>query len=827
MSKLLTRTKSSVAAKKLAQSLGGKFEPAQTSVAGTVVGANLVSVGGQQYRSVGVDGDAGASVALRNIGTPAVAVYGPATGGAALASVGSNGGNTGSGGDHNPVALATPSGLQFADTLTQIGLALALPSSLGASSINAVGAGHSHAIDATIARSAITLTAGDGLSGLGDLTANRTVAIELSATSGLELTGTSPDKTLQLADSVAGDGLAIASKVLAVGVSGLGLSVGANAVTLTSSSSPGTAASILASDATGKLTLPLFEATTSIKTPLLTTASGDLTIDPAGVVKFPVAQTLNTTNFDSAFPILGWQINEVAGVTGQSALTIGKIAADELAVKVFVADETRVDRANQYWTKSYGIVAESFTTPSAIGGTVTVKFEDSPALAGAIFTVNDWLLFRIIDISTGLIVANAWGQVSNYVALPEDPDLGVTLQSWTFTLRSGATSTVIKKGRTAVDFGASGAALIHLSVLDAAGAPYIKMRKWAGANPYEPANFTTYVQIGELASVSNSSLPAPSGYGLYVRSGTASRGIIADDNGILIQGADFKLYNGSTQTVNISYTGQEFWLGTSSLDKHFSWDGSLLTIKGAITLTNTIPAGSVSGLAATATSSDFANVTGVTKPADNATVGAAWGTNLTGRPTELTDGRIATALNASGTVVTKVVPASVAAPGSSGLYLGSDYLGFYNGAAWKTYMSNAGHFYLSGASSNALAWDGSTLSIVGNITVTNTIPAGSVSGLAATATSSDFASVTGTTKPADNATVGATWGSNLGGIPATLGAPSGAGLYLSATNLGYYNGSACTPATSTTDATTALTDGISGVRTTASHATTRNSGMSD
>ena len=59
MSKLLTRTKSSVAAKKLAQNLGGKFEPAQASVAGTVVGANLVSVGGQQYRSIGVDGDAG------------------------------------------------------------------------------------------------------------------------------------------------------------------------------------------------------------------------------------------------------------------------------------------------------------------------------------------------------------------------------------------------------------------------------------------------------------------------------------------------------------------------------------------------------------------------------------------------------------------------------------------------------------------------------------------------------------------------------------------------------------------------------------------------
>lgn len=214
-------------------------------------------------------------------------------------------------------------------------------------------------------------------------------------------------------------------------------------------------------------------ATTSVRTPLITTVSGDLTIDPVGVVKFPVAQTIDRPDFDSSFPILGWQINEVAGIAGQSAITIGKIAADELSVKVFVADETHVeDRANQFWTRSYGIVAENFVTPSAIGGTVTVAFEDSPALASAIFSTNDWLLFRLIDMTSGLEVANIWGQVSGYAAIADDR------QTWVFTLRSGPTSATVKAGRTAVDFGASGAALIHLSVLDSAGAPYIKMRRW-------------------------------------------------------------------------------------------------------------------------------------------------------------------------------------------------------------------------------------------------------------------------------------------------------------------------------------------------------------
>lgn len=76
-----------------------------------------------------------------------------------------------------------------------------------------------------------TLTAGDGLSGLGNLSADRTVSIGLSATSGLELVGTSPGKTLQLSDSVSGDGLVIANKALAVGAGTL-ISVSANAVGL-------------------------------------------------------------------------------------------------------------------------------------------------------------------------------------------------------------------------------------------------------------------------------------------------------------------------------------------------------------------------------------------------------------------------------------------------------------------------------------------------------------------------------------------------------------------------------------------------------------------
>lgn len=108
---------------------------------------------------------------------------------------------------------------------------------------------------------------GDGLTGGGALTADRTLSLA-SSVAGAALSYTAgvlavvPGEGLEietdaigLAATVAGNGLAYAAGVLNVGVSGLGLGVGADAVTLASSNSPGAAASILASSAAGLLTL--------------------------------------------------------------------------------------------------------------------------------------------------------------------------------------------------------------------------------------------------------------------------------------------------------------------------------------------------------------------------------------------------------------------------------------------------------------------------------------------------------------------------------------------------------------------------------------------
>lgn len=101
--------------------------------------------------------------------------------------------------------------------------------------------------------------------------------------SGIEVVG----QAIGLAAAAAGAGLAYAAGVLSVNVAGLGMSVAADAVTLSSSSNPGAAAAVLASDASGYLNLVRLVLSDRLRTPTIDTASGPLTLDPAGTAVLP------------------------------------------------------------------------------------------------------------------------------------------------------------------------------------------------------------------------------------------------------------------------------------------------------------------------------------------------------------------------------------------------------------------------------------------------------------------------------------------------------------------------------------------------------------
>lgn len=93
-------------------------------------------------------------------------------------------------------------------------------------------------------------------------------------------------------------------------------------------------------------------------------------------------------------------------------------------------------------------------------------------------------------------------------------------------------------------------------------------------------------------------------------------------------------------------------------------------------------------------SNDWSDIGGTGKPESNATVGADWTSNLDNVPLRFSE-----------------------APAGSGLYALADKFGFYNGGSWKTYMTNAGDFYLSGAGTHNLTWNSTagTLAIRGSL----------------------------------------------------------------------------------------------------------------
>lgn len=140
------------------------------------------------------------------------------------------------------------------------------------------------------------------------------------------------------------------------------------------------------------------------------------------------------------------------------------------------------------------------------------------------------------------------------------------------------------------------------------------------------------------------------------------------------------LTTGDGLWIKYGASGAEFRFGNPGVGgQHIKYSNGTLTIAGAVTFSG------VSSLADTAFSSDFASVTGVTKPANNATVGATFGTNLTGGPFN--------------------------SPSGTGMFIDSTHMGYYTSGAWKTYFDATGNFYFNSTAGNAFRWNGTYLGI--------------------------------------------------------------------------------------------------------------------
>lgn len=188
------------------------------------------------------------------------------------------------------------------------------------------------------------------------------------------------------------------------------------------------------------------------------------------------------------------------------------IYTDELRAKAFIADVTQALAGSDFLTKSVALLSRNFTVPTATNSS-RLFVEDLPGLIGfAAFQANDWIRLRVVDRSNGLLIADAWGTVTDY------EDEGDGEQSWLFTAVhvTNSAGQVVNAGAVALDYGQGGDGFIERTVLDTAGSPYDRIVTWV-TDPSNPANYTVQTQLGALDGILWKDNPLGAGFGLFAR----------------------------------------------------------------------------------------------------------------------------------------------------------------------------------------------------------------------------------------------------------------------------------------------------------------------
>lgn len=328
--------------------------------------------------------------------------------------------------------------------------------------------------------------------------------------------------------------------------------------------------------------------------------STDLILDPTGLVLAPNTQDIRTVTINDlptgidGFRI--WNRSDVSSIYTQ--LTIGAIKADELYIRVFVADETRIDRGEEYWSKSFGIVETDFVLP-AVSSTVDVWFEDAPAAVSFnLFAVNDFLLMRTIDWSTGLVVQKVWFQVTVAKLAQETTAVnGIDRQKWRIRrIAGGSTGLTIKRGNLMLDTGQIGQGWIHLSALSQDGGPFIQVGTMTSVGTIPV--FTNRVRMGNLngtVDYSSNVYGFAAGDNLGTTPSAGFSGMAAEaTNGLRLFNTNIAFYESGTKII--SFTGADglAFAEDSALFSHanrfIGWWGSLSPtpneFKGGIGITD-------------------------------------------------------------------------------------------------------------------------------------------------------------------------------------------------------------------------------------------------
>lgn len=381
-----------------------------------------------------------------------------------------------------------------------------------------------------------------------NLLAERTLAVG----NGLVMVDGGPNAsvTLDLADSVAGNGLQIASKVLSV-----------KPATLISVSSAGVALA----NSTAKYDIILTGA--SPFTPAYTHLSG-----------LPSDATVASTDWVSQST--GWGIYQLSdGRSGGADFRF--LYTDELHAKAFIADLEQALAGGQIISKSVAILATAFTIP-AKGSSASMVVEDLPGTTAYVFATGDYVRVRNISRSgSGLSIADAYGTVTQV------SQNGNGTQTYTFSRPAGdtgtaAANTVVQKGGLVLDYGISGNGYWEVTTLDAAGSPYAQVATWAT----QPSNLTVHTRLGNLDGISGIGAE----WGLWAGKDSTHYLLLSDQSaqlrGIKQEWIDASGNVRATVDPSAAAADYLFWLGPSSGDKRFAVTGDGTVYIGSVPSSN-------------------------------------------------------------------------------------------------------------------------------------------------------------------------------------------------------------------------------------------------
>lgn len=298
-----------------------------------------------------------------------------------------------------------------------------------------------------------TITEGAGLAGnTYSLAANRTLAM-----------GTPSTLTVAMTNSVSGT---------------------THSHAITSSSNPGAAASLLASDSSGRLGLTRLTVTDYL---FINNATANIYLKDTSTgfqaatttILTPLANnSLRTTVFSSG--LIGWNINAAGDAEFNNLRVRGEIAAS-----VFKVSELSATAGTFGVFYSASTLTADCTTPNVLSTSFTFHAKNSDANAmlfalGDILRIKGW---------TGAGIQDSWATVTART------NNGVST-TYVATLNSGSTGATFTAGTAVVDYGPSGTGFITLSTDGTVGSsPNMTMAVHSGT-PWN--GFTTLMRSGNL-----------------------------------------------------------------------------------------------------------------------------------------------------------------------------------------------------------------------------------------------------------------------------------------------------------------------------------------